>query len=99
MKTLIQVNIEPRVGMVVEALKGRYKHLLLSLVTGLTITKTGELFIQNTSTLLTKLVLGLGLSITISSIITALLRCQITDWKTCLSQPSSILVGFQRLRI
>lgn len=26
MKTLIQVNIEPRVGMVVEALKGRYKH-------------------------------------------------------------------------
>lgn len=29
MKTLIQVNIEPRVGMVVEALKGRYKHHII----------------------------------------------------------------------
>lgn len=26
MKTLIEVNIEPRVGMVVRPLKGRYKH-------------------------------------------------------------------------
>lgn len=29
MKTLIQVSIEPRVGMVVEALKGRYKHHII----------------------------------------------------------------------
>lgn len=29
MKTLIQVNIEPKVGMIVEALKGRYKHHII----------------------------------------------------------------------
>ncbi|MBQ8001286.1 MAG: hypothetical protein IJ298_08855 [Ruminococcus sp.] len=29
MKALIKVNIEPRVGMVVEALKGRYKHHII----------------------------------------------------------------------
>ena len=29
MKTLIQLDIEPRVGMVVEALKGRYKHHII----------------------------------------------------------------------
>lgn len=29
MKTLIQMSIEPRVGMVVEALKGRYKHHII----------------------------------------------------------------------
>lgn len=29
MKTLIEINIEPRVGMVTEALKGRYKHHII----------------------------------------------------------------------
>lgn len=29
MKTLIQVNIEPKVGMIVESLKGRYKHHII----------------------------------------------------------------------
>ncbi len=29
MKTLIQVNIEPRIGMVVVALKGKYKHHII----------------------------------------------------------------------
>ena len=29
MKTLIQVNVEPRVGLIVEALKGRYKHHII----------------------------------------------------------------------
>lgn len=29
MKTLIEVSIEPRVGMVVQPLKGRYKHHIL----------------------------------------------------------------------
>ena len=71
----------------------------MSLAIGLTIMKTDELFIQNTFTQLTNKVQVLGLSITISSIITALLRCQITDWKTCLNQPSLILEEFQRLKI
>lgn len=29
MKTLIEINIEPKVGMIVESLKGRYKHHII----------------------------------------------------------------------
>lgn len=29
MKTLVQMNVEPKIGMIVEALKGRYKHHII----------------------------------------------------------------------
>ena len=99
MKTLIQVNIEPRVGMGVEALKGRYKHHIIEFGNRFDHYENGRAVYSKHVHTINEAGSGVGLNITILSIITALLRCQITGLWICLNQPSSILAEFQKSKI
>lgn len=98
MKTLIQVNIEPRVGMVVEALKGKYKHHIIEFgdrfwnydkVTHKPIYRTHVHTICETGT-----TSWIEYNHFINNY--SFVRCQITGLMICLSQTILILTGFLR---